>query len=492
MSLNFVIPEFNINGAGIPPLQFFRRGFNLGGSAQPTWKDVIISGTTALTLVNAKANGLNYLKLFGKCEQNGTPTPSSPIDIVCNNGALKVRHQSGLPLGYQPYEYLTANGNKWLNTGVQLASTDIVETEFKNSSSSGYGALYGVFALGDSSAFYANGTYYGYDVANGKVNTGILVDTEWHTLRQDFGNGIITLDGNDTTYSPFEFENTKDNYLFARFYSNSYGYGFKGSCKRFKVIRNGVLICDLIPVVQLSDNAVGMYDLVNNVFRDNLGTGTFDISNPINDLEIYYDGDVETVEIDTTGNTATAQPLLAVGNYKDVQEVLTGEVTRNVGVKVLDGTENWVASKYYAGSCYWTPQGATNIAISYMGICTHFPSISAISQYTRGKYLQELNAINLWYSDNATTAVADLKQFLAEQCNAGTPVMVVYALYTPTTETVTPQTLNIQQGTNIVEITQASIDNLELEVSYKAGVEVTVEEIEAVNNDESVEVTVNG
>ena len=324
-----------------------------------------------------------------------SPSPQYDIPIICNNGVLKARHQSGLPLEYQPYEHITARGNQWLNTGIQLASTDITETVFKNSSSSGYGALYGVFAMGDSSAFYANGTYYGYDVANNKVNTGVSVDTEWHTLRQDFGNGIITLDGNDTTYTPFEFENTKDNYLFARYYNNSYGYGFKGSCKRYKVIRNGVLICDLIPVVQLSDNDVGMYDLVNNVFRGNLGTGDFDISNPINDLEIYYDGTVETVEVDTTGDTATAQPLLSVGNYKDEQEVLTGRVTHNCEALVYDGTQT-INSPYIS-----TTGGLDNGAI------------------------------------------------------------IVHPKTTPTTETVTAQSLSIQEGTNTVEITQASISGIE-------------------------------
>lgn len=467
--------------------------WKLGGKIAPTWKDVIISGTTALTLVNAKANGLNYLKLFGKCEQDGTPTPSNPVDIVCNNGVIKARHQSGLPLGYQLYEYLTANGSKWLNTGVQLASTDIVETKFKNSSSSGYGALYGVFALGDSSAFYANGTYYGYDETNGKVDTGVSVDTDWHTLRHDFGNGVITLDGNDTTYTPFEFENTKDNYLFARYYNNSYGYGFKGSCKRYKIIRNGVLICDLIPVVQLSDNAIGMYDLVNNVFRGNLGSGTFNISNPIDDpIEIYYDGTVETVEIDTTGNTATAQPLLGAETYKDVQNVTNGHITRNVGVKVLDGTENWRKTSSSSKYCSLTKTDTTGfpnaITTASNVICTH----AIGTDYNAQGYCSfGIGNFNFNYKDSAND-LEDFKQFLATQYVNGTPVIVVYPLATPITESVTPQPMQIQAGTNIVEITQASLDNLELEVSYKAGVEVTVEEIEAVNNDESVEVTING
>ena len=481
MTIKFIDNELIIGSATIPENVTLRFSdilkIGVGGDT-PSWQDIVLSGNGSLTLTNAKANGINYVKLFGACEQDGTPTPTVPVDIVCNNGALKVRHQSGLPLGYQPYEYLTASGNQWLNTGVKLASTDIVETVFQNSSTTGYGALYGVFAMGDSSAFYANGTYYGYDSANGKVDTGISVDTSWHTLRHDFGNGTITLDGNDTTYTPFEFTNTKDNYLFARYYNNSYGYGFKGSCKRYKVIRNGELICDLIPAIQLSDNAIGMYDLVNDVFRDNKGSGSFTIANPINDLELYVDGTTETVEVDTTGNSATAEPLLGIDTYKDVQEVKTGTITRNVKGKILDGTEDWTKP---AGSDYFRLDGMFEDTIPYASdnpaiVCSHFvgrqPKTSAGNMNDKDiklGYTSTYNRLYLKYDD--MTTADDLKDWLADQYNAGTPVIVVYPLATATTETVTGQTLHIQAGTNIVEITQASIDNLPLEVSYKGTIE---------------------
>ena len=64
-------------------------------------------------------------------------------------------------------------------------------------------------------------------------------------------------------------------------------------------------------------------------------------------------------------------------------------------------------------------------------------------------------------------SVTDFKQWLSDQYNAGTPVIIVYPLATATTETVTGQTLNVQAGTNYATITQASLDNLELEVKYK-------------------------
>ena len=36
------------------------------------------------------SNHISEVTLYGKCEQNGTPTPENPVDIVCNNGTLKV------------------------------------------------------------------------------------------------------------------------------------------------------------------------------------------------------------------------------------------------------------------------------------------------------------------------------------------------------------------------------------------------------------------
>lgn len=475
MTIKFIDNELIIGSATIPENVTLRFSdiLKIGGGGGIDWRDITLSGNGSLTLVNAKANSLTSLKLFGDCEQDGTPTPTVPVDIVCNNGALKVRHQSGLPLGYQPYEYITASGNQWLNTGVKLASTDITETVFKNTSTTGYGALYGVFAMGDSSAFYANGTYYGYDATNGKVDTRVSVDTDWHTLRHDFGNGVITLDGNDTTYTPFEFDNAKDNYLFARYYNTSYGYGFKGSCKRYKVIRNGELICDLIPAIQLSDNTIGMYDLINDVFRANIGSGSFTIANPINDLELYIDGTTETVEVDTTGDTATAEPLLGVGDYKDIQEVKTGAITRNIEVLVLDGTENWTQATTSLGVYRYRfePTNAPKLDDG-RGHCisTHFFDIGGVTTQDIGGGFASTTYLYFIPNQDVDT-VAKWTAFLADQYANGTPVIVVYPLATPTTETVTGQTLHIQAGTNIVEITQASIDNLPLEVSYKGTIE---------------------
>lgn len=49
----------------------------------------VLKGATSPVDFSAAAGRILRLMRYGKCEQNGTPTPSAPVDIVCNNGALK-------------------------------------------------------------------------------------------------------------------------------------------------------------------------------------------------------------------------------------------------------------------------------------------------------------------------------------------------------------------------------------------------------------------
>ena len=187
---------------------------------------------------------------------------------------------------------------------------------------------------------------------------------------------------------------------------------------------------------------------------------------------IYTDGTVETVQ-DSHNNTATATDLLAVGTIKDEQEVLTGAVTRNIGVKVLDGTENWVkgSSLFYSDTVITDFDTENN----FTAYCTHYLGTDNSSapandsncirlyKISNGNKRTGIYAVRADYAD--AQAFAD---FLAQQYQAGTPVTIVYPLDTATTETVTGQTLTTKSGSNTIEITQASISNLPLEASYKA------------------------
>lgn len=185
-----------------------------------------------------------------------------------------------------------------------------------------------------------------------------------------------------------------------------------------------------------------------------------------NNAQLEQGSTATTYEPYTVLGTATAEKLLKVGDYQDEQSVLDGEVTRNVGIKVLDGSEDWIAylkadySQFYCMDIVADVGGASGV-----GFCTHF-KYQYLNQ-SGSFYFKNSAPYNLYVILEQGYDLTTFKQFLADQYANGTPVVIVYPLAEPTTGTVTAQPLSVQTGTNIVTITQASIDDLEMEVSFK-------------------------
>ena len=92
-------------------------------------------------------------------------------------------------------------------------------------------------------------------------------------------------------------------------------------------------------------------------------------------------------------------------------------------------------------------------------------------------------------STNGTSSSA-YNTWLKAQQAAGTPVIVVYPLATSTSETVTAQPMSTVEGDNTASITQASMSGLEIQVTYMATVELTIEEVEAAQLSPDVEVRI--
>ena len=82
-----------------------------------------LSGIPPIVMLNALERYVYSLTQTGKCEQNGTPTPSAPKDIMCNNGALKVgRETYTTPLGRTVY-----GGTLDVTTGVLTVDRAMVD-----------------------------------------------------------------------------------------------------------------------------------------------------------------------------------------------------------------------------------------------------------------------------------------------------------------------------------------------------------------------------
>lgn len=520
------------------------------------------------------------------------PTPDTPVDIVCNNGVLKVRHQSGLPFGYTLLDYIGSSGTQYIKTGIKPASGYKVRCKYiRKGTSSSPSAPFG--CTSEANASNALKGIYRVHGATNRVAYGNGSGTTLNvTGYNDFGQvydiicnaGVWTINGTEIgTIIPATWSADYDIWLFAR---NTGGtVGLAGSwqimlCQIWD--KNGNLIFDCLPCKN-SSNVLGMFDLVSQTFLTNQGTGTFTAGADVDDMEIYTDGTTETVEITgknlynpaentygyyidangviqvssahdacytgyirvkpstqytlslvssrintirihnynankewisqagykatttvgetftltiTTartvkyarlslvathddlqfelgstatpyepyfnGGTATAENLFKVGNYQDVQSVIDGKVTRNVGIKVLDGTENWsIVNINYA-------DGTHRIYTNDFGCDENITSTHFVGAPIEDRDLREgqqgkmyYNAASLHLRATQFTSLAVAKQWLADQYTNGTPVIIVYPLATPTTEQVTSQPLAGSTAT----VTAGSIDNLSIESS---------------------------
>lgn len=207
------------------------------------------------------------------------------------------------------------------------------------------------------------------------------------------------------------------------------------------------------------------------IFASNIANGRISVA----EQSIYTDGTVETIK-DSLNNIATAEMLLKVGDYQDVQSILDGVVTRNVGVRVLDGTEDWSQTDSYSNPwVFYTTfsDGKSGSGTLEKVYCTHFQGVAETNpnmppESAKITVQGASPTISRFYVKTAAASTIELwKAYLAAQYTAGTPVIVLYPLATATTESVAGQTLQVTDGDNTLEITQASLSGLELEAEYE-------------------------
>ena len=457
----------------VQPGQNVRRVIFVSG---PGGETVVIGpAPSPLLLPDAIANSLHYVKAFGGTELSGTPTPSTPATITCNNGILKVK-DSELPVGYKRLKGISYDSGTYYETNEKLYGSDTLTIRLSGTTNNGRNVIGAYSGTGDDSYNFSLFLY-----GNNSTSLSYLRHGT-HLARPRYGTGTRTLvmgpsgtDGflNDVTYEEETFETTSTFWIGGL--PNSTSTKFDGNIIGNITVSNRL---KYIPCERVSDGEIGYYETFTGVFLEPKGNGTpvsmgYDTSYM---TEIYADGTVETIK-DSLNNTATAEMLLKIGDYADVQEILSGAVTRNIGIKMFDGTEDWAAHSSAVGTYRYRIDG--KLLEKSLFFSTHFVYSSATStELTDGEMMCGAASPNIYVCKTDAVTLNDFKAWLAAQYNAGTPVIVVYPLAEPTTEVVAGQTLQVAQGDNTLEITQASLTGLELEAEYEQGVQASVQEIE--------------
>lgn len=199
-----------------------------------------------------------------------------------------IEAKANIPSEYTEVEYLESTGTQYIDTNYTPVQGD--DLEFKNVTINTFnGALfsagiesYQLILLGLGSVCYYKYFQTGNAVAssfstitngNIKVLNGNLYINNVLKAEADYGGAV------DTTLNIFQRANNTSNLI--------------GKIGEIIISNNGIIKRDFIPCYRKSDNVAGLYDLVNNTFYTNQGTGNF-IVGPIKENESISLSDTNT------------------------------------------------------------------------------------------------------------------------------------------------------------------------------------------------------
>lgn len=200
-----------------------------------------------------------------------------------------------VPDGYRKVEYIHGDGEQYINTGYEANANIEIDFKYKSDfipySQPGQSSITRAIIGGRTAV--SNGISLWERDGNYQYGKGSLVypaiktaleNTNIHTVKIAKG-GDLYVDGTKIlTYTPgSSFLSGSYIYLFTTLSASGVNTRKNGTDKRtmvgqfyYCIIKdNNVVVRHLIPVVRITDNKPGMYDLVNDVFYTNQGTGEF-------------------------------------------------------------------------------------------------------------------------------------------------------------------------------------------------------------------------
>ena len=495
----------------------------IGGGASWVWRT--ITGAAPLTLPNAVHHAIKSLTQYGLCTQDGTPTPDSPVDIVCNNGALRYGALGANLFDTNPaciklnFYIQPSDGAEQLSTTnftyiphipVEAGKSYVFFGRKKSDHTiSQYNRISFFAADGTylSTASYPKGSIgkgtapenasycilscnpSGESAAVGAPITQEIVDSYDWTFREGtaeqafepFEGGIyadgtpevLTVNGANlfdaSSYTEINaYVNANTGVLTAGSPGSNTQYCAVIPCKPntlYNITGRGTSAWGAFPSDSIGTTATAFTKggILTTGANDRYLIGLV----RANGDAIDYRNTLVVQEAQTVNDVPM---LLSVGDYADTVEIISGLFTYKVGVLVLDGTEDWRAS----GNLFYADIATDALEDTHSCYCTHFKGVATNAS---ANYDNEIKVgTNVTQTAKWTRAqmypvvgtfsdVTEFKAYIAAQYAAGTPVIVVYPLAESTTEQGTPHALHTSAGDNVVDVT-ANVSPVELEVEY--------------------------
>lgn len=254
-------------------------------------------------------NNLKFKFMFTKgdttpstYENMNSPTLDYPQDIKVVTGEQNiVIRKSALPNEYTQVDYIKSSGTQYIDSGVLPSENIGFEIDFIPHNDMAIGGSKTIF--GSRKTWKSNG-YQLTTYTEGNLNGGHFLFGTNDTVSNirhsaymqknvrcqiSFLNDVFRMANGNETNIQGTFSNVSKNiYLFGNIENINPFELSTTTLYSLKFYDNGNLIRDFIPCYRNSDNEVGLYDIVNNIFYINQGTGTFTYGKEIDIKEQNY------------------------------------------------------------------------------------------------------------------------------------------------------------------------------------------------------------
>ena len=219
-------------------------------------------------------NGNLYSGQF--IEQNGTTKIATKKGQVITDNFVEGTDKVKVFDKYIELEYIESTGTQYINSDITtLTAPFVVEVAYdKTNTETSDQSLFGARGIGKYPNIYQN--YYETAFGTTSSNTATGNDGK-HILVSDSSSGFykdgtkllnVTLSSKSGTQPALICAFTEESSLSPKWF-------FKGKLYYIKVISDKQMIRDFTPAKRKSDNVIGLFDLVNQKFYTNAGTGTF-------------------------------------------------------------------------------------------------------------------------------------------------------------------------------------------------------------------------
>lgn len=349
-----------------------------------------------------------------------------------------ISYQWKLPDEYQEVEWVKSDGNQFIQLPFGFDDTDEIDTVFSIGSESRDKYIVAPKKWNNNKNRFGLGRHViqgtstnTYTVAFGAVTTGFTYlepattpDMDLH--KWTYKNRVFTMPelGLSRDVSTTEWGGTTDNLkLF-------YGYNANtvGSISYYKHIKSDVSY-HLVACYRKSDGEIGLYDIVNNVFYTNQGTGTFIKGEDVD--KAFYGGYVDLISGELVEDMAYGQ---VTSEWLSSRE--SGYIGYTSSITALDGASGvWVRNAF----------NSTARERKSGGIKANCNAFKVLMNSTGVSSSQNRTAFAV---DSSITNVSDFISAVETLEQNGNGLYLAYELAEPITHQLTPTQLKSFVGQN--------------------------------------------